>query len=133
MLSFVRSSALGATLALVSVLSYPTILHAQVVDLGNGWGPSAVEISKLPEYCQKWFRDKALPASCDGVHHLCAGKVLINRTMDYAIPKRERQRIIGHAKTEVDYIFGRSNPMCPVMEEARATQRQVQMMQGLLK
>lgn len=106
-------------------------LHAQ--DLGNGWAPNTIEITKLPDYCQKFFREKSLPPNCDGVHHLCAGKVLINRSMDYAIPKQERQRILRMATGEVNYIFGRKNPSCLMMDEARATQKLVQTLTNLTR
>lgn len=87
----------------------------------------------MPNYCQAYFLKKQLPPNCDGVHHLCAGKVLINRTMDYSIPKRERQRILGQAKKEVDYIFTRKNPRCAMMGEAQATQRQIVMLESFLR
>ena len=118
-----------ATVAFFAAALPGANLHAQ--DLGNGWGPNAIEITKLPDYCQRFFREKTLPPNCDGVHHLCAGKVLINRSMDYAIPKTERQRILRMATGEVNYIFGRKNPSCLMMDEARATQKLVQTLTNL--
>lgn len=106
-------------------------LHAQ--DLANGWVPNALEIAALPDYCQNFFLKKVVPPNCDGVHHLCAGKVLINRSLDFKIPKGERRRIASHAKKEVDYIFGRNNPQCLMMNEARATQSQIRMLETLLR
>lgn len=130
----VRFSAFAGAIVSLGFLIQVSDVQAQRVDLANGWGPSALEIAKLPDYCQRFFLEKKLPPNCDGVHHTCAGKVLIFRTMDYSIPKRERQRIIGQARTEVDYIFKRDNNQnCKFMEEARATQRNVQMMEKLLR
>ena len=121
-------SAIGISL----LLGLPGVnLHAQ--DLGNGWGPTALEITALPDYCQNYFLQKVLPPNCDGVHHLCAGKVLINRSLDFKIPKGERRRIAGHAKKEVDYIFDRNNAQCLMMDEARATQSQIRTLETLLR
>lgn len=108
-----------------------TDLRAQ--DLANGWGPTALEISKLPDYCQRFFLQKALPPNCDGVHHLCAGKVLLNRAMSVSIPKQERNRIFGSAKREVDYIFGRQNASCPLMDASRATQMQIRTLEPMFR
>ena len=118
-----------ATVAFLA-LALPSV-NVRAQDLANGWGPNALEITKLPDYCQRFFREKTLPSNCDGVHHLCAGKVLINRSMDYAIPKQERQRILRMATSEVNYIFGRKNPSCLMMDEARATQKLVQTLTNL--
>lgn len=121
-------SAIGVSL----LLALPGVnLHAQ--DLGNGWGPNALEIAALPDYCQNFFLKRVMPPNCDGVHHLCAGKVLINRCLDVKIPKGERRRIAGHAKKEVDYIFSRNNPQCLMMDEARATQSQIRTLEILLR
>ena len=129
-----KSAVFLSALVFLGFLAPAAAVQAQRVDLANGWGPSPLEIGKLPEYCQRWFLEKKLPPNCDGVHHLCAGKVLIFRTMNLSIPKRERQRIIGQAKTEVDYIFKRDgNQNCAFMEEARATQRNVEMMANMLR
>ncbi|MFO1292843.1 MAG: hypothetical protein U1F07_07155 [Rubrivivax sp.] len=102
-------------------------------DLANGWGPSALEISKLPDYCQRFFLERKLPPNCDGVHHLCAGKVLMLRLGDFSIPKGERQRILGHAKSEVGYMFGRENTYCAYVPAAKETQRQLQTFEALLR
>lgn len=107
--------------------------HIHAVDLGNGWGPNALEVAKLPDYCQKFFREKVLPPNCDGVHHLCAGKVLINRASDFSIPKAERQRILRMAKGEVGYIFTRKNPYCATMPEARAAESQIRTLEMMLR
>ena len=125
----IKRNVLSAMVVLFGTALAGTDLRAQ--DLANGWVPSALEVSKLPGYCQRFFLQKALPANCDGVHHLCAGKVLINRAMDFKIPKQERQRILNNAKNEVDYIFGRNNPSCQMMSEARATQNHVRMLQNI--
>ncbi len=106
-------------------------LHAQ--DLGNGWGPNALEVARLPLYCQQFFRNKTLPPNCDGVHHLCAGRVLMNRVMDINIPKQERRRIYNNAKQEVNYIFARENPSCKMMDEARATQNSLKTMEVFVR
>jgi hypothetical protein len=106
-------------------------LHAQ--DLANGWGPTALEVSKLPPYCQQWFQKKVLPPNCDGVHHLCAGKVLTHRSLDFSVPKPERKRIFRAANTEVDYIFSRPNAQCGMMDEARAAQNQLRSLAPLFK
>ena len=102
-------------------------------DLANGWGPNALEISRLPDYCQKFFLEKKTPPNCDGVHHLCAGKVLINRASDYSIPKAERQRILRMAKGEVNYIFGRQNAQCAYMGIAEATQSQIRTLEMIVR
>ncbi|MCC6852366.1 MAG: hypothetical protein IT502_08650 [Rubrivivax sp.] len=104
-----------------------------VVDLANGWGPSALETSKLPDYCQRFFLERKLPPNCDGVHHLCAGKVLMLRLTDFSIPKQERQRILGHAKSEVEYMFGRQNASCTYLGQAREAQRQLRTFEALLR
>lgn len=108
-------------------------IDAHAVDLGNGWGPNALEISKLPDYCKKYFLEKKVPPNCDGVHHLCAGKVLINRVNDFSIPKAERRRILGQAKNEVGYIFGRNNTYCAVMPDARATRNEIPILEILVR
>jgi hypothetical protein len=118
---------------LVGVVAAGASLHTQAADLANGWSPGPLEVAKLPEYCQTWFNKRLTPPNCDGVHHLCAGKVLINRTMDYSIPKRERQRIFRMAKQEVDYIFTRQNPNCAMMGEARATQSMIRTLEPILR
>lgn len=110
-----------------------TAPKAQIVDLGNGWGPSAMEIQQLPDYCQRFFVQKMMPPGCDGVHHLCAGKVLITRLSNVSIPKTERQRILRMAKSEVNYIFGRKNDQCGYMDHARATQIQLQTWEMMLR
>ncbi len=53
--------------------------------------------------------------------------------MDYSIPKRERQRILGQAKKEVDYMFTRQNTSCAMMDDARATQRTILTLEPLLR
>lgn len=121
-------SMIGVSLALTL---QGTALHAQ--DLANGWGPNALEVSKLPNYCQLFFQQKILPQNCDGVHHLCAGKVLISRSLDLSVPKPERKRIFGAAKKEVDYIFSRNNPQCLFMDEARAAQNQIRSLEPLFR
>ena len=104
-----------------------------VIDLANGWSPSPLEIAKLPDCCQRYFLKKVLSPNCDGVHHHCAGRVLISRATDYFIPKGEPQRILVYAKSELQYVFGRKNPVaCLVMDEARATERQTQVPEPLL-
>ena len=130
MLSITR--AIGPTMfALCGLFTSAADIHAR--DLGNGWGPSVIEIANLPDYCQMWFREQKLPPNCDGVHHLCAGKVLINRTLDFSIPKAERKRILNQAKGEVAYIFGRKNPSCAFMGAARAAETQIKMQEIMLR
>ena len=102
-------------------------------DLGNGWTPNALELARLPDYCQKFFLEKKTPPNCDGVHHLCAGKVLINRVSDYSIPKTERQRILRRAKDEVSYIFGRKNAQCEYMGVAEATLGQIRTLEIIVR
>lgn len=121
---FILRRTVFATLG-VSLSLALTGIHIHAQDLANGWGPTAIEVAKLPPYCQQWFQKKVLPPNCDGVHHLCAGKVLINRSLDISIPKAERKRIFRAANTEVDYIFSRPNAQCGMMNEARATQSQL--------
>lgn len=135
MFKIVRSGIFTSVMVFLGFTAPVWTAQAQRVDLGNGWGPSPLEIAKLPDYCKRFFLEKKLPPNCDGVHHLCAGKVLINRSMNYSIPKRERQRIIGQAKIEVDYIFKRDNRTCPMamMQDARATRGNVQMMENILR
>lgn len=106
---------------------------AMAQDLGNGWEPNALEIARLPDYCQQYFRTKTPPPSCDGVHHLCAGRVLMGRVTNTAIPKQERRRIYNRAKQEVDYIFGRNNATCKLMDEARATQSQLRVLETFVR
>ena len=106
-------------------------------DLGNGWGPNPLEIRQLPDYCQAFFSKSpiydTLVRGCDGVHHLCAGKVVINRAMNASIPKRERQRILGQAKIEVNYLARRLTPSCKRGEDVRAAEAQIRMLEILLK
>jgi hypothetical protein len=107
--------------------------RGQIVDLASGWGPSVMEIAQLPDYCQAFFRERRTPPNCDGVHHLCAGKVLITRLSNVSIPKVERQRILRMAKSEVNYMFGRKNDQCLYMDHARATQIQLQTWEMMLR
>ena len=107
------------------------VIRAQ--DFGNGWETSAVEIAKLPDYCQRYFLKKVLPLNWDGVHHLCAGRVMISRATDYFIPKGAPRRLVVYAISELQYVFRRKNPAaCLVMDEARATERQTQVPEPLL-
>ncbi|MBE0547617.1 MAG: hypothetical protein IH627_08180 [Rubrivivax sp.] len=116
-------------------MSAPTLARE---DLGNGWGPNALEISPLPNYCQAFFSKNhkvfdTLSRGCDGVHHLCAGKVLINRVMNVSIPKGERRRILGQAKIEVNYLASRLTPTCKLGEDVRTAESQIRMLETLLK
>jgi hypothetical protein len=108
------------------------------VDLGNGWSPNALELSQLPNYCQSFFSKNrevfnTMSRGCDGVHHLCAGNVLINRAMNASIPKRERQRILVQAKIEVNYLASRMTPSCKRGEDVRAAESQIRVLEIMLK
>ena len=127
----IRQSTLAAVVAICGVSIPGSEPLAQ--DLGNGWAPTVIEIANLPKYCQDYFRKQVLPPNCDGVHHLCAGKVLINRFMNTSIPKPERIRIYGQAKKEVDYIFHRQNASCSMMGEARSTQNFLKTMEFMVR
>lgn len=127
----IRRSIFSAVVVFSGAAFAGTDPHAQ--DLANGWKPNALEIAQLPDYCQRFFLTRALPPNCDGVHHLCAGKVLIGRAMNFSIPKTERKRILRGAKNEVDYIFTRKNPSCKMMDAARLTQRQIGAMEPQLR
>lgn len=120
-------------MAAATCMAAMTASHAQVRDLGNGWSPSPLEIAQLPDYCQVWFREQKVPAGCDGVHHLCAGKVLITRLSNVSIPKVERQRILRQASGEVNYMFIRKNDQCTYMDLARATQIQLKTWEMMLR
>lgn len=127
----IKRTSTGALVACAFALSAGSSL-AQ--DLGNGWEPNPLEVAKLPEYCKVFFRTKALPPNCDGVHHLCAGRVLMTRITNPSIPKQERKRIYNRAKQEVDYIFGRPNPpTCKMMDEARATQSELRVLEVFVR
>jgi len=132
MFRLMRLAAIGK-LTLCAMFIVAAAESRAVVDLANGWGPSPLEISKLPDYCQRFFVERKFPANCDGVHHLCAGKVLMLRLTNFSIPKTERQRILVHAKSEVGYMFGRQNSSCAYMGEAREAQRQLQTFDALLR
>lgn len=112
------------------------------VDLGNGWNPTALEMAQVPYYCQKQFQSKndakvvsALSPGCDGVHHLCAGLVLMTRVTNYTIPKQERQRILGRAKQEFDYMSGRPNSSClkARMIQLRASEQRVRSLEIFIR
>lgn len=107
-------------------------------DLANGWSPSALEINQLPGYCQDFFMKNltaynAVVGGCDGVHHLCAGKVVMNRIMNVSIPKRERQWMLGQAKIEVNYLASRLTPSCKFHQEVRAAESQIKVLEVMLK
>jgi len=109
-------------------------------DLGNGWGPNAVEIVQLPDYCQAQFLSKMdwkvfarMSPGCDGIHHFCAGRVLLLRVAKTSIPKPERQRILGQAKLEVNYLASRLTPKCTRVDEVRAVEAQIRLYEAMLK
>lgn len=110
-----------------------------VVDLGNGWGPTASEIIQLPKYCQTQFLTKdinlvqKMSPGCDGIHHLCPGKVLINRASNISIPKAERQRILRQAKNEINYVFSRLTPSCSRGNEIRAAEFEIRLLEPRLR
>jgi hypothetical protein len=132
-------NALSLTLVCAGAMAFGTAA-AQRVDLGNGWGPSALEISQLPDYCQAQFKSKMdfkvfgpMSPGCDGIHHFCAGRVLLLRVTNPSIPKGERRRILGQAKTEVNYLASRLTPRCKRAEEVRAVESVIRMHETLLK
>ena len=137
MITKMRSAIVFATSMLLSVAES----HA-VQDLANGWTPSPLEIAQTPDYCQKQFRSPSDPSvvtknspGCDGVHHYCAGLVLLVRVRNTAIPKQERRRILGRAKQEIDYVGTRNNTSCLKvrMKEIEVTKKQVPIMENFVR
>lgn len=129
---------LGSALVLGCGFLLP--MTAAAVDLGNGWSPSPLELFNLPDYCQKQFLSKndpkvyqALSPGCDGIHHYCAGKVLLLRTTDYSIPAGERRRIFGQAKKEIGYMASRLTPSCSRLGDLRATEETMRMLEPQFK
>ncbi len=104
-------------------------------DLANGWSPTEPEILKVPDYCQVQFRSKNKSygsPGCDGVHHFCVGLVLLDRASNYSIPKRERQRILKHAKNEVNYMATRMQPTCKRASDLHVAQMRIKMLDDIL-
>jgi hypothetical protein len=125
---------------LVAVSSLQIAQAQQVVDLANGWGPSPLEISQTPEYCQKQFLSKhngavmeTLFKNCPRMNHLCPGLVLLNRAMNMSIPKAERQRILRMGKGDIAYSMSQAGPACNVWNDVKAAEQKVKMLEVLLK
>ena len=111
-----------------------------VVDLANGWGPSALEISRTPSYCQKQFLSKhdakvmnPLFAGCDSMNHLCPGLILLNRAADVTIAKQERRRILHAGKGDIEYSMRRLTKSCVVYADVMAANQRVKLLEMLLK
>jgi hypothetical protein len=133
------SNSLAIALACAGAMAFGSAA-AQRVDLGNGWAPSALEISQLPDYCQAQFISKMdwkvfghMSPGCNGIHHFCAAQVLLLRVPNHSIPKGERRRILGQAKNEVNYLSSRLTPNCKRADEVRAVESRIRMHEMLLK
>lgn len=126
-------------LIVISVLSFFSTKSIAVDDLGNGWGPTILEVSQLPQYCQKQFLVKdinlvqKMSPGCDGIHHLCPGKVLINRARNISIPRAERRRILNQAKNEIGYVASRLTPACSRANEIKGAVLEIQLLEPGLR
>lgn len=135
MLHFRPLRSLVASLALAGV----TAVSAQ--DLGNGWSPSILEISQMPEYCQKQFLSKHDAAvlnnlfpGCGGyMNHFCPGLILINRAANPSIARLERGRIARQARNEISYTTQRLPPTCSIGGDIAAADARLRMLEMTLK
>lgn len=135
---FFKQNVWALTLAIcgVTALSTPAVAAE---DLGNGWGPSPLEIAQLPPYCHEQFINKDTGAiykhfsGCSGIHHMCPGLVLINRSANPAIPRPERQRILRQSKNEIAYVSTRLTPNCTAAPAIQAAEARIRVMETLLK
>ncbi len=108
-------------------------------DLGNGWHPKPLEISRLPKYCHKQLLNDdsgsiyKVFTGCDGIHHLCPGLILIQRAGTFSIPKGERKRILRQAKNEIGYVSVRLKSSCTASKEVQAAESQIRFLDTVLK
>ena len=130
---FCKHKVLALTLAFCAITALTTPALA-VEDLGNGWGPSPLEIAQLPSYCHEQFINKDTGAmykefsGCNGIHHMCPGLVLINRAANPAIPRPERQRILRQSKNEIGYVSTRLTPSCTAAPVVQAAESRIRVM-----
>ena len=104
------------------------------------WRPTALEIAKLPKYCQGQFMPAlakqpgyAFPPACGWVNHLCPGMVLLNRAQDLSLPRKDRQYALSQVDGELAYTRLHMTPTCLLAPDLRAAEFKLKILQISLK
>ena len=102
--------------------------------------PNALELAKLPKYCQAQFLDKShqMPGySVKGcgvfMNHFCAGLHFLNRASDFKLTKFKRQWNAGRAHTDIDYTKQHMERGCAISADVDAAEFRLRTVDMMLK